>query len=92
MRKFVNILMAASLMGLGACSMNPAQKEPLIKLVTKVEKPLPPVGLTEPCETPSIVDFTFLRDIVNDRQAWINAFDKCNARYLNLIDWNLGKK
>ncbi|WP_441295532.1 Rz1-like lysis system protein LysC [Methylovorus glucosotrophus] len=58
-----------------------------IRTVTKIEKPVPPSELTQPCERPGSSDFNVLSDVLNDRQDWITAWERCNARYNSLIQW-----
>jgi hypothetical protein len=96
MQKFVSILTSLFLMSLSACSGITAQKNQPpaaeIRTVTKIERPAPPSELTQPCERPGSSDFNILIDVLNDRQDWIKAWERCEARYKTLINWNLGKQ
>lgn len=79
------------LMSLLGCSTLQHPTEPEIKIVTKIEREIPPPVLVQPCTMPAYSPIVTESDIVNSRQDWISSWLECNALHQRLIDWNAGK-
>jgi len=60
-------------------------------VVTKYEKPVPPLPLIEQCVFPDIY-YRVVGDVLKARDAYQLALERCSDKFNNLVDWALGKK
>lgn len=76
-------------MSLLGCSTAQRRTDPEIKIVTRIERAVPPVALTKLCKMPPYVPITTEADIVDSRESWIVSWLECSAQHKRLVEWNL---
>ena len=90
MKLFGIILISVSLLILPACSTTPAAPE--IRVVTKVERAVPPEGLVQQCQQAADRQLGVTKDLIDSRQDWITSLCECASKMARLIEWNTGQK
>lgn len=76
-------------MSLLGCSTTQRQTDPEIKIVTKIERAVPPAALLKLCQMPVYYPITTEADIVDSRESWILSWMECSAQHKRLVEWNL---
>lgn len=83
--------MSLSLLILAACSHPGNSPPPTTLTVTKTEQAIPPDELVLECQGVAETTIATTRDLLNDRNAWKDAFCACAASKARLVQWNLSK-
>lgn len=74
-----------------SCASGRRASEQDIRVVTKIERPVPPEALVVQCVAAANIELDSVRSLLDDRDAWKAAFCKCAAQNDRLIQWTTDK-